>query len=66
MSHDELANTIQDALRQEGIPQSALQARSDVVVFDAALAYLRTLHPKLIDLIRSDFLHGYVREDNSK
>ena len=66
VSHDELANTIQDALRQEGIPQSALQARSDVVVFDAALAYLRTLHPKLIDLILSDFLHGYVREDNSK
>jgi hypothetical protein len=66
LSHDELANTIQDALRQEGIPQSTIQTRSDVAVFHAALAYLRTLDPKLIDLILSDFLHGYVREDNSK
>jgi hypothetical protein len=65
-SHEELANTIQDALRQEGIPQNVIQSRSDVSVFDAALAYLKTLHPKLIDLILSDFLHGYVREDNSK
>jgi hypothetical protein len=65
-SHEELADTIQAALRQEGIPQNAIQARSDVSVFDGALAYLRTLHPKLIDLILSDFLHGYVREDNSK
>jgi hypothetical protein len=65
-SHEELANTIQDALRQQGIPQNAIQTRSDVSVFDAALAYLKTLHPKLIDLILSDFLHGYVREDNSK
>jgi hypothetical protein len=65
-SHEELADTIQDALRQEGIPQSAIQTRSDVAVFDAALAYLRTLHPKLIDLVLSDFAHGYVREDNSK
>jgi hypothetical protein len=65
-SHEELANTIQAALRQEGIPQNAIQARSDVSVFDGALAYLKTLHPKLIDLILSDFLHGYVREDNSK
>ena len=65
-SHEELADTIQDALRQEGIPQSAIQARSDVAVFHAALAYLRTLHPKLIDLVLSDFAHGYVREDNSK
>ena len=65
-SHEELADTIQAELRQEGIPQDAIQARSDVSVFDGALAYLRTLHPKLIDLILSDFLHGYVREDNSK
>ena len=65
-SHEELADTIQDALRQQGIPQNAIQTRSDVSVFHAALAYLRTLHPKLIDLILSDFLHGYVREDNSK
>jgi hypothetical protein len=65
-SHEELANTIQDALRQQGIPQNAIQTRSDVSVFEAALAYLKTLHPKLIDLIFSDFLHGYVREDNSK
>src|ERR1700678_4267806 len=65
-SHEELADTIQDALRQAGIPQSALQTRSDVAVFDAALAYLRTFHPKLIDLVLSDFAHGYVREDNSK
>ena len=65
-SHAELADTIQAALRQEGIAQNAIQARSDVTVFDAALAYLRTLHPKLIDLVLSDFLHGYVREDNSK
>jgi hypothetical protein len=66
VSHEELANTIQDALRQQGIPQNAIQTRSDVSVFHAALAYLRTLHPKLIDLVLSDFLHGYVREDNSK
>jgi hypothetical protein len=66
VSHDELANTIQDALRQKGIQQSELQTRSDVAVFHAALAYLKTLHPKLIDLILSDFLHGYAREDNSK
>src|SRR6201993_1476860 len=65
-THEELADTIQAALRQEGIPQNAIQARSDVSVFDGALAYLKTLHPKLIDLILSDFLHGYVREDNSK
>jgi len=65
-SHEELADTIQDALRQQGIPQNAIQTRSDVSVFHAALAYLRTLHPKLIDLVLSDFLHGYVREDNSK
>jgi hypothetical protein len=65
-SHAELADTIQDALRREGIPQSAIQTRSDVAVFDAALAYLKTFHPKLIDLVFSDFLHGYVREDNSK
>lgn len=66
ISHAELAGTIQDALRPEGIPQSAIQTRSDVAVFDAAIAYLGTLHPKLIDLVLSDFLHGYVREDNSK
>jgi hypothetical protein len=65
-SHEELANTIQDVLRQQGVPENAIQARSDVSVFDAALAYLKTLHPKLIDLVLSDFLHGYVREDNSK
>ena len=65
-SHAKLASTIQDALRQEGTRQSAIQTRSDVAVFDAALAYLRTLHPKLIDVIFSDFLHGYLREDNSK
>jgi hypothetical protein len=65
-SHAELADTIQDALRQTGTPPSAIQARSDVTVFHAALAYLKTFHPKLIDLILSDFLHGYVREDNGK
>jgi hypothetical protein len=65
-SHEELANTIQDALRQQGVPQNAIRSRADVSVFDAALAYLKTLHPKLIDLILSDFLHGYVREDNGK
>jgi hypothetical protein len=65
-SHEELANTIQDALRQQGVPENAIRSRADVSVFDAALAYLKTLHPKLIDLILSDFLHGYVREDNGK
>ncbi|MBV8216354.1 MAG: hypothetical protein JOZ08_24310 [Verrucomicrobia bacterium] len=65
-SHAELASTIQDALRQEGIAENVIQVRGDVSVFYAALAYLRTLHPKLIDLVLSDFLHGYVREDNSK
>jgi hypothetical protein len=65
-SHAELADTIQDALRQDGTPQTIIQTRSDMAVFNAALAYLKTFHPKLIDLILSDFLHGYVREDNSK
>src|SRR5262249_40278566 len=65
-SHAELADTIQDALRQQGVSQSAIQTRSDVAVFDAALAYLKTFHPKMIDLVLSDFLHGYVREDNNK
>jgi hypothetical protein len=65
-SHEELANTIQDALRQHGVAENAIRSRADVSVFDAALAYLKTLHPKLIDLILSDFLHGYVREDNGK
>ena len=66
VSHAELSGTIQDALRQQEFPKSAIQTRSDVAIFDAALAYLGTLHPKLIDLVLSDFLHGYVREDNSK
>jgi hypothetical protein len=61
-----LANTIQGALRQEGAPSPTIQTRSDVAVFHAALAYLRTFHPKLIDLVLSDFVHGYVREDNGK
>jgi hypothetical protein len=65
-SHEELANTIQNALRQQGVPEDAIRSRADVSVFDAALAYLKTLHPKLVDLILSDFLHGYVREDNGK
>jgi len=65
-SHEQLADTIQEALRQEGAPQATIQTRSDVAVFHAALAYLRTFHPKLIDLVLSDFLHGYVREDNGK
>jgi hypothetical protein len=65
-SHEELADTLQEALRQEGAPQATIQTRSDVAVFHAALAYLRTFHPKLIDLVLSDFLHGYVREDNGK
>lgn len=65
-SHEELADTIQDALRQAGAPRETIQTRSDVAVFHAALAYLRTFHPKLIDLVFSDFLHGYVREDNGK
>jgi hypothetical protein len=66
ISHAELADTIQGALRQAGAPPGEIQTRSDVTVFNAALAYLKTLHPKLIDLILSDFLHGYVREDNGK
>jgi hypothetical protein len=65
-SHEELADTIQDALRHQGVPPATIQARSDVAVFNASLAYLRTFHPKLIDMILSDFLHGYVREDNGK
>jgi hypothetical protein len=65
-SHEQLADTIQDALRQEAAPSPTIQARSDVAVFHAALAYLRTFHPKLIDLVLSDFVHGYVREDNGK
>jgi hypothetical protein len=65
-SHEQLANTIQGALRQEGAPSPTIQTRSDVAVFHAALAYLRTFHPKLIDLVLSDFVHGYVREDNGK
>jgi hypothetical protein len=65
-SHEELADTIQAALRQEGAPRATIQTRSDVAVFHAALDYLGTFHPKLIDLVLSDFLHGYVREDNAK
>lgn len=65
-SHEELADTIQAALRREGIPLATVQTRSDVAVFHAALDYLKTFHPKLIDLVLSDFLHGYVREDNGK
>lgn len=65
-SHQKLADTIQTALRQEGVPAATIQTRSDVAVFYASLDYLKTFHPKLIDIILSDFLHGYVREDNGK
>jgi len=65
-SHSQLADAIQEALRQQGAPQTHMQARGDVALLGAALAYLKTLHPKLVDLILSDFVHGYLREDNGK
>ena len=65
-THAELAEVVGAVLRRQGVPESSIQAKSDIIVFRAALDYLKTLHPKLIDIILSDFLHGYVREDNGK
>jgi hypothetical protein len=65
-SHDERADAVKAVLRRQGVPESSMEAKSDIIVLRAGLDYLKTLHPKLIDMILSDFLHGYVRVDNGK
>jgi hypothetical protein len=65
-SHGDRADAVEAVLRRQGVPESSMQAKSDVIVLRAGLDYLKTLHPKLIDMIFSDFLHGYVRVDNGK
>jgi hypothetical protein len=62
----ELADIVRAVVRRQGVPESSILARSDIVILRAALDYMKTLHPKLVDMIFSDFLHGYVREDNGK
>jgi hypothetical protein len=57
---------IRNALQEEGRPDAAIQAESERIITKAALAYLRTFHPKLVTAILSDFVHGFLRSTNGK
>jgi hypothetical protein len=55
---------IRDALLANGVPEARIQAESDRVIFVATLAYLKTLHPRLLSLIWHDFSNGLIRATN--
>ncbi|MGA8659554.1 MAG: hypothetical protein WB586_25815 [Chthoniobacterales bacterium] len=57
---------IRDALLANGVPKVRIQAESERVIFAASLAYLKTLHPRLLSLIWRDFSNGFIRATNGK
>lgn len=66
ISHSELGGIVGNALREQGVPEQSLSAKTDTIVLKAALTYFKTFHPRLLSAISSDFLHGYLRVDNGK
>ncbi len=57
---------IQQALRAAGYPEQKIRSESERIITRASLAYLRSLHPKLIGAILKDFDYGFVRSTNGK
>lgn len=57
---------IRDALLASGVRNAKAQAESERVILASDLAYLKTLHPRLVSLIWRDFSNGFIRATNGK
>jgi len=55
---------LEKQLQAEGFAGEHLQAEKDRVMLKAALVYLKTLHPVLLQVIWKDFLRGFTEANN--
>ncbi len=63
--YDGTERAIVTRLAAEGYQGEALGAKTDRVILASSLAYYRSLHPKLIEVIWRDFWKGLARGNNS-
>ncbi len=63
--YDGTGRAIAVRLAAEGYQGEALGAKTDRIILASSLAYYRTLHPKLIEVIWRDFRQGLVRGNNA-
>lgn len=63
--YDGTGAAISRRLAARGYQGEALGAKTDSVILDATMAYLRSLHPKLVGVIERDFWDGLWRATNS-